>query len=230
MAKMTRKHLEAKYRTMVAGIQEKKKSEHRGDINTYICSDCKKNTKYIYVDTGLTASKVPCGHCPGKLANTTQGAHLEHKIKPLAEWYRPDLKETLALWKKGNQEAVDYILLGGLLSRKLTKEGLDLWNEKYEGREASLMESTQRMLRNVLDNLLTTGGLELEYTLTVHEANEGENIVISNRKEYEDIESITQAGIDLVNWVFQITDWAGVGDPPQQAIDVLKNIRDARNV
>lgn len=87
-------------------------------INCYTCTDCGHITKTIDIDPGTTPMFFQCEICDARAVSSMYNDIAPDK-EPTQEWYRPALKKV----KKMEPVFIDHIMMGGLLSRKISKNG-----------------------------------------------------------------------------------------------------------
>ena len=83
-------------------------------INCYVCK-CGCIIKTIEVNHGVAPGHFKCESC-GSLAEHTNYNDVAPDASPTHEWYRPTFEELLNM--RDDEEAVYFILLGGLCIRK----------------------------------------------------------------------------------------------------------------
>jgi len=87
-------------------------------VNCYTCSSCGHITKTKDIDPGVTPFMHKCEKCSG-MSRSSFYNDIAPEKNPTQEWYRPTLKQCLKLRK--NEDLLDHILQGGLISRKITQ-------------------------------------------------------------------------------------------------------------
>ncbi len=85
-------------------------------INCYSCA-CGNVFKTIDIDKGVTPMFKICDVCDN-MARSSFYKDVAPKLKPIAEWYRPTLKECLKMRNK-DDGMLEHILNGGLEFRKI---------------------------------------------------------------------------------------------------------------
>jgi hypothetical protein len=110
---MSQKEIFRKYNKMMAMHAEPVKKNR---VNCYTCVVCGLITKTIDIDNGTTPFITGCGYCGGDAYSSFYNDIVPND-KPIIEWYRPTLKETLRLANK--HDKLEHILLGGLIPREI---------------------------------------------------------------------------------------------------------------
>lgn len=88
-------------------------------VNCYICQTCKRVTKTIDIDSGVTPFMHQCEYCKNT-AHSTFYTDVAPNQEPTQEWFRPTLKECLKM--RGKFEGLlDHVLQGGLDVRAIAK-------------------------------------------------------------------------------------------------------------
>lgn len=86
-------------------------------VNCYCCQVCHKVTKTRDIDSGVTPFIHTCSHCGGE-AHSTFYRDIAPTMQPIQEWYRPTLKQVLAMRSK-HEMLLDHVLQGGLDVREI---------------------------------------------------------------------------------------------------------------
>lgn len=115
---MSQREVERKYNKLIDDVKTKDfyKINLANRVNCYTCQSCRHITKTKDVDAGVTPFIFDCEKC-NKEAYSSFYTDIAPHLKPTFEWYRPTLEETMKLRK--NPNAIDHVLQGGLLSRKI---------------------------------------------------------------------------------------------------------------
>lgn len=114
---MTKNHITKKYKSLLKKVETDDfytKIDLTIRVNCYTCQFCNRITKTKDIDSGVTPFIHSCAYCNG-FAHSSMYNDLAPHLKPVEEWYRPSLEETLKL----SPGSLDHVLQGGLLNRKI---------------------------------------------------------------------------------------------------------------
>lgn len=116
---ISQREVERKYKKLLEDVSTKEyytKIDLTNRVNVYSCK-CGNKFKTIDKDAGVTPMFKNCILC-GTTAVSSMYKDIAPELKPVAEWYRPSLKECLKMRK--NEPLLDHILAGGLEFRLIT--------------------------------------------------------------------------------------------------------------
>ncbi len=117
---MNEKEITKKYEALLKSVAEDDfyDIDLTDRVNVYVCPKGHM-TKTKEVDAGVTPFIMGCSKCQtGAQSRMYKG--VPEELEVTREWYRPSLEETLRIAKQVPQ-ALDHILQGGLLNRKITE-------------------------------------------------------------------------------------------------------------
>lgn len=113
---METKEIKEKYNQLLIDVKTKPfyKVDLTNRVNCYVCPKCGYITKTKDIDAGVTPFMFECDNC-GEFAYSRFYNDIAPELKPVYEWYRPELKELF----KMHPALQEHILNGGLEYRKI---------------------------------------------------------------------------------------------------------------
>ena len=114
---MSKREIERHYNKLIKDVATKEfytGIDLTNRVNCYTCQRCKKITKTIDVDAGVTPFIHTCEHC-GEMAQSSFYNDIAPHLRPTQQWYRPTLKQCLSM----RESLLSHVLQGGLDVRKI---------------------------------------------------------------------------------------------------------------